>query len=84
MFFPRKKKEHSFLFPLPVCGERIRVRGENILKTKSRNRLFYFFYFNFLHNLKTSDVVGLLTPHVSANLTTVKFSKARNLLKIAV
>jgi hypothetical protein len=32
-----------------------------------------FFHFNFLHNLKTFDVVSFLTPLDSRNLTTVKF-----------
>jgi hypothetical protein len=30
-----------------------------------------FFHFNFLHNLKTFDVVGFLTPHGSQIATTV-------------
>jgi len=34
-----------------------------------------FFHFNFLHKLKIVVVVSFLTPHVSANLTTVKFSE---------
>ena len=60
-----------------------RLRNQNLFSIEKSDealkniikKLFFleFFHFNFLHNLKTFDVVGFLTPHDSRNLTTVKF-----------
>jgi hypothetical protein len=61
-------------------NQRYRIKEKTLKRnfTKKQNQgidLFKFFNFNFLHNLKTVVFKSFLTPHVSADLTTVKFAE---------
>ena len=56
------------------------MRGKYFIRAKFKNKIkksFFsdFFSFNFSLNIKTADALSFLTPHVSAYLTTVKFSE---------